>query len=263
MIPHLKILKPLLLGARSAKKWYVLFLGRHDQLLLKVHLYEKLVCRLYDIATPSFLQLQNAETLVFQMRYRLLLYHELLFLYNKEKVLMWFNFRSRHIALRQDHYETALLFLMRRARLDIANKNGQKPFECMPSKNPKCATIVKLTTTLQDLMKDSLKQRLERIICNDLTRGKETNPVQCVNDLDDDNDPEDYVYIKSNVVTKDIPLDRNISTLQVGLFIPFFFSIKFKLNWLKCSSGHPLFWLAFNNYVDIILPFFLNTQIQT
>ena len=92
----------------------------------------------------------------------------------------------------------------------------------MPSKNPKCATIVKLTTTLQDLMKDSLKQRLERIICNDLTRGKETNPVQCVNDLDDDNDPEDYVYIKSNVVTKDIPLDRNISTLQVGFFIPFF-----------------------------------------
>ena len=169
---------------------------------------------------------------------------------------MWFNFRSRHIALRQDHYETALLFLMRRARLDIANKNGQKPFECMPSKNPKCATIVKLTTTLQDLMKDSLKQRLERIICNDLTRGKETNPVQCVNDLDDDNDPEDYVYIKSNVVTKDIPLDRNISTLQVGLFIPFSFSMKFKLNWLKCSSGHPLFWLAFNNYVDIILPFF-------
>ena len=149
---------------------------------------------------------------------------------------MCFNFRSRHIALRQDHYETALLFLMRRARLDIANKNGQKPFECMPAKNPKCATIVKLTTTLQDLMKDSLKQRLERIICNDLTRGKEINPVQCVNDLDDDNDPEDYVYIKSNVVTKDIPLDRNISTLQVGLFVPFF-SMKFETKSLKCS-GH-------------------------
>ena len=161
---------------------------------------------------------------------------------------MCFNFRSRHIALRQDHYETALLFLMRRARLDIANKNGQKPFECMPAKNPKCATIVKLTTTLQDLMKDSLKQRLERIICNDLTRGKEINPVQCVNDLDDDNDPEDYVYIKSNVVTKDIPLDRNISTLQVGLFVPFF-SMKFKLNWLKCS-GH----LDIGQYLKMIAP---------
>ena len=27
---------------------------------------EKLVCRLYDIATPSFLQLQKPETLVFK-----------------------------------------------------------------------------------------------------------------------------------------------------------------------------------------------------
>ena len=86
----------------------------------------------------------------------------------------------------------------------------------MTSKNPKCATIVKLTTTLQDLMKDSLKHRLERIICNDLTRGKEANPIQCVDDLDDDNEPEGYVYVKANVVTSaSIPMDRNISTLQV------------------------------------------------
>ena len=105
---------------------------------------------------------------------------------------------------------------MRRARLDLVNQNDQRPVECMPSKNPKCATIVKLTTTLQDLMKDSQKQRLERIVCNDITHGKESNPIQCVNDLDEANEPDYYTYVKYNIETKaKIPLDRDISTLQV------------------------------------------------
>ena len=69
----MKILKTLLLGARSAKKWNYFWGDTTNSCFKKVLLYEKLVCRLYDIATPSFLQLQNAETLVFQMRYRLLL----------------------------------------------------------------------------------------------------------------------------------------------------------------------------------------------
>ena len=108
---------------------------------------------------------------------------------------------------------------MRRARLDIKNKNGQKPVDCMVAKSPKCSSIVKLTTPLNDLMKDTPKQRIERIICNDLTRCKETNPIQCVNDLDETNEPQDYVYVKHNVVTSNIPVDRNISTLQVCMAI--------------------------------------------
>ena len=87
----------------------------------------------------------------------------------------------------------------------------------MMGKAPKCASIVKLTTTIQELMSNAPKNRLERIICNDLTHGKETNSIQCVNDLDDENEPKNYVYVKSNVVTTSIPLDRNIATLQVIL----------------------------------------------
>ena len=109
---------------------------------------------------------------------------------------------------------------MRRARLELLNKDGKRSVECIVSKNPKCGTIVKMTTTLQDLMKDTSNERLEKIICNDLTKGKETNPIQCVNDLDDVTEPKDYVYVKANVVTSQIPLDRNISTLQVRLMGP-------------------------------------------
>ena len=72
-------------------------------------------------------------------------------------------------------------------------------------------------------MQNAPKQYLERIVTNDLTRGKETNPIQCVNDLDEVNEPVDYVYVKSNVVTSStIPLNRNISTLQV-IFLVFEF----------------------------------------
>ena len=124
---------------------------------------------------------------------------------------------TRHIALRQDHYECTLLFLMRKARLDLKNKNDQLPADCIVVKNPKCATIIKLSTTLQELMKDAPKSRLERIVANDLTRGKETNPIQLVNDLDDAQEPHDYVYVKQNVMTKQVPIDRNISTLQVKI----------------------------------------------
>lgn len=55
----------------------------------------------------------------------------------------FFNFR--HIALRRDHYECAVLFLMRSARLDIKNENGEVPEDCMIlHKNPKCKMIVKV-----------------------------------------------------------------------------------------------------------------------
>ena len=104
---------------------------------------------------------------------------------------------------------------MRRARLDLRNKNDQLPVDCISVKNPKCATIIKLSTTLNDLMKDTPKYPLERIVCNDLTRGKENNPIQIVNDLDEAQEPHDYVYVKQNVVTTHVPIDRNISTLQV------------------------------------------------
>ena len=114
---------------------------------------------------------------------------------------------------------------MRKARLDLKNKNGQLPVDCMVGKNPQCATIVKLTTTLHNLMKDTKLERTERIICNDLTRGKETNPIQTVNDLDEATEPLDYVYVKHNVTTTSVPVDRNISTLQVSLGILSIFSL--------------------------------------
>ena len=122
----------------------------------------------------------------------------------------------RHIALRQDHYEVAVLLLMRGANLKIKNKNGQEPVEAMPPKKDlRCTTIVKLSTLLQGLMKDTKQNFHERVLTNDITNGKETNPIQCVNDLDNEDLPQNYTYVSSNCFTNSVPIDRNISTLQV------------------------------------------------
>jgi len=119
-----------------------------------------------------------------------------------------------HIALRQDHYECAVLFLMRGANLNIENKDSKKPVELMTSKDAKCRTIVRLTTLLQSLMKDTKQYFFEKIISNDITNGKESLPIQCVNDLDYEGVPTNYVYVTSNCVTSNIPIDRSIATLQ-------------------------------------------------
>ena len=118
--------------------------------------------------------------------------------------------------MRQDHYEVAVLLLMRGANLKIKNKNGQEPVEVMPPKKDlMCKTIVKLSTLLQGLMKDTKQHFHERILTNDLSHGKETHPIQCVNDLDDEGMPDNFTYVSKCCFTTSVPIDRNISQLQV------------------------------------------------
>lgn len=128
---------------------------------------------------------------------------------------------------------------MRGASLKIKNKNGQIPADCIVIKNPKCKTVVQLSTMLHGLMSGADSRRnpqhtkrplvggaydstgsggvsvFEHVVTNDITRGKETYPVQCVNGLDDAGVPTNYVYVRQNCVTTNVPIDRNISTLQV------------------------------------------------
>ena len=110
---------------------------------------------------------------------------------------------------------------MRGANINIKNKNGQLPMDCMINDKQKCRTIIKLSTLIQSLMTNAKKGSHyfyhERIVSNDITKSKESFPIQCVNGIDTESTPSDYVYVKNNCVTKAIPIDRNISTLQVCL----------------------------------------------
>jgi len=120
-----------------------------------------------------------------------------------------------HISLRQDNYECALFLVARGARLDIANNQGQLPAHCISSETSKAAALVQLGTTLQKLMNERKAKFLtEKTVAQDISNAKETIPVTAVNGEDFEMGPSGYVYVKNNVVTSPLPIDRNIANLQ-------------------------------------------------
>jgi euchromatic histone-lysine N-methyltransferase len=100
-----------------------------------------------------------------------------------------------HIALRQDHYECALLLVTRGARLDIQNQQGQLPAQCLSEDAPNKATsLLQLGTTLQKLMSERKQKFLtEKTVCQDISNAKETIPVTAVNGEDLEQGPTGYV----------------------------------------------------------------------
>ena len=52
---------------------------------------------------------------------------------------------------------------------------------------------------------------------SDITRGHELNPIQCVNAVDDEPTPTDFVYITENCFTSNIKVDRTITSLRVSI----------------------------------------------
>uniref|UniRef100_A0A1B6ECU3 Histone-lysine N-methyltransferase n=2 Tax=Clastoptera arizonana TaxID=38151 RepID=A0A1B6ECU3_9HEMI len=118
-----------------------------------------------------------------------------------------------HIAARQNVYECVLLLLARGARVDLHNRAGFLPIDCCMVNPSETYTAIKLNVELRALMLNVQKQSM-RILTNDITRGHEANPIQCVNAVDDESEPEDFVYIVENCFTSNINIDRTISSLQ-------------------------------------------------
>lgn len=50
---------------------------------------------------------------------------------------------------------------------------------------------------------------------SDISRGREMNPIQCLNTIDNDLEPKDYVYISKNIVNSDVlRINTKISSVQ-------------------------------------------------
>ncbi|CAG0902279.1 unnamed protein product, partial [Darwinula stevensoni] len=125
-----------------------------------------------------------------------------------------------HIAARRDHPDCVLLLLLKDARLDVRNKDGQLPLDCASYLPPTSQTyqLLYLNQELRKLrnMGQGNNRRLEyRILSNDISRGKERIPVQCVNEVDDEPLPKDYKYMTENLETPSIHVNRTISSIQI------------------------------------------------
>lgn len=117
-----------------------------------------------------------------------------------------------HVAARQDNLQCVLLFLSRGAKPDLANVIGQQAIDCALESGD-CYNAINTTAELRKMTKSS-KERTNKILSNDITRGKEESEIQCLNAVDDECEPRDYVYVTKNCFTSNIHVDRTITSLQ-------------------------------------------------
>ncbi|XP_059482836.1 histone-lysine N-methyltransferase EHMT2 isoform X2 [Neocloeon triangulifer] len=118
-----------------------------------------------------------------------------------------------HIGSRQDNYEVVLLLLARGAQVDAKNLNGDRPLDCCPTEGSDCWTAINMNVQLQALLANT-QERTKRILSNDISKGKENNPIQVINGVDDQAVPADFLYVTENCFTSDIRVDRKITSLQ-------------------------------------------------
>ncbi|XP_011883721.1 PREDICTED: histone-lysine N-methyltransferase EHMT2-like [Vollenhovia emeryi] len=53
-------------------------------------------------------------------------------------------------------------------------------------------------------------EKTVKILTNDISRGKETNPIQCVNGYDSEDKPTDFLYVTENCFTSNINVDHTV-----------------------------------------------------
>lgn len=60
-------------------------------------------------------------------------------------------------------------------------------------------------------------------VTSDIAGGKEEVPIPCVNGVDEDELPKDYLYIAENCEASNVTIDRTITSLKVGIFVDAYF----------------------------------------
>ncbi|XP_015910909.1 histone-lysine N-methyltransferase EHMT2 [Parasteatoda tepidariorum] len=118
-----------------------------------------------------------------------------------------------HIAARQDALACVTLFLSRGADVQIRNKNNQLPAECVIDKTSDTHLSLSLNMLLKKIA-GKYQHRSEKILSKDISRGKEQIAIPCVNEVDDEGPPLDFLYVTENCETTPLNIDRTITSLQ-------------------------------------------------
>ncbi|KAL0121100.1 hypothetical protein PUN28_008668 [Cardiocondyla obscurior] len=117
-----------------------------------------------------------------------------------------------HIAARQDQYAVSVLLLARGAKIGEANVAGETAINCCAADGDTMAAL-RLNAKVNELS-EHMWEKTAKILTNDISRGKETNPIQCVNGYDSEDKPTDFLYVTENCFTSSINVDRTITSLQ-------------------------------------------------
>ncbi|XP_044051096.1 histone-lysine N-methyltransferase EHMT1a isoform X2 [Siniperca chuatsi] len=117
-----------------------------------------------------------------------------------------------HVAVRENHLDSVMLFLSRGADVNQRNREGETALDC-------CVYGSKMWTALNTNKKltDARRGRDchgERVLSRDISRGYEAVPITCVNGVDSEPCPENFKYIPDNCVTSPLNIDKDITHLQ-------------------------------------------------
>ncbi|KAJ8921859.1 hypothetical protein NQ315_008491 [Exocentrus adspersus] len=119
-----------------------------------------------------------------------------------------------HIAAREDRYNCIIILLARGANVSLFNKNDETPLDCL-SEEGESYDVIALNIKMQAITGTDLKS-YRTLLSSDISKGRETNPIQCVNAVDDEPEPRDYVYITKNCKTSDsFSIDTKMNSLHV------------------------------------------------
>lgn len=117
-----------------------------------------------------------------------------------------------HIAARQDQYAVSVLLLARGAKIGELNAAGESAVNCCTTDGDTMSAL-RLNAKVNELS-EHMWEKTVKILTNDISRGKETNPIQCVNGYDSEDKPTDFLYVTENCFTSNISVDRTITSLQ-------------------------------------------------
>lgn len=112
-----------------------------------------------------------------------------------------------HNAARQGNYNVLIVLLARGGCPSTLNKLEETPLDYAQPYGD-CFDLISLNIRLRPNAKQNL------VIVNDISNGREVNPIQCVNTVDEETQPRDYTYISQNCVTTDINIDRRVSIVH-------------------------------------------------
>ncbi|KAL8175219.1 UNVERIFIED_CONTAM: hypothetical protein K2H54_016970 [Gekko kuhli] len=101
-----------------------------------------------------------------------------------------------HIAARERHYECLVLLLAHGAKACLKNQAGQMPLQCAKPGSPSWSALQAAAALPRG--------QVERVLSRDISRGFEQVPIPCLNGVDDEPCPNDFLYVTRNILSDSV-----------------------------------------------------------
>lgn len=113
----------------------------------------------------------------------------------------------------------------------LRNRLEELPYDCVPNENSECARTVAFNMQMRsNNLRSSHSYQYKRIVCSDISNGRELRPIQAIRNevpIEDGSDLSttdesdqimwpDFRYIVNNIIQQNsIQIDRRISQMRI------------------------------------------------